>query len=60
MDVHYSSKSDDWATPQALFDELDAEFGFTIVAHPTRTPRPTSITPRKMTAWHRTDLEPSG
>lgn len=30
MDVHYSSKADDWATPQDLFGELDAEFGFTL------------------------------
>jgi len=27
--VHFSSKSQEWATPQALFDELNAEFGFT-------------------------------
>ena len=26
----YSSKTDEWATPQALFDELDAEFHFTL------------------------------
>ena len=28
--VHYSSKSTEWATPQATFDELNAEFGFTL------------------------------
>jgi phage N-6-adenine-methyltransferase len=28
--VHFSSRSDDWATPQWLFDLLDAEFGFTL------------------------------
>jgi phage N-6-adenine-methyltransferase len=28
MDVHYSSKRDDWETPQDLFAELDVEFGF--------------------------------
>ena len=28
MDVHYSSATDEWETPQDLFDELDAEFGF--------------------------------
>lgn len=28
MDVHYSSESVEWATPQDLFDQLDAEFGF--------------------------------
>lgn len=28
--VLFSSKSDDWATPQALFDKLDAVFHFTL------------------------------
>lgn len=27
MQVHYSSKTDMWATPQETFDRLDAEFG---------------------------------
>lgn len=26
--VHFSSASDDWATPQAFFDKLDEEFNF--------------------------------
>lgn len=30
MNVHFSSERDTWATPQDLFDELDAEFGFTL------------------------------
>jgi|SRR6185312_14472580 len=30
MDVHYSSATDDWATPQDLFDELNIEFSFDI------------------------------
>lgn len=30
LDVHFSSKTDQWATPQDLFDQLDAEFGFTL------------------------------
>jgi phage N-6-adenine-methyltransferase len=30
MDVHYSSTTDDWSTPQDLFDLLDAEFHFTL------------------------------
>lgn len=30
MDVHYSSKSNEWATPQYLFDELDRDFNFTL------------------------------
>lgn len=29
-DVHYSSKSNEWETPQSLYDELDGEFGFTL------------------------------
>jgi len=28
--VHFSSATDEWATPQSLFDELNAEFRFTI------------------------------
>lgn len=28
MAVHYASESAEWGTPQALFDTLDAEFGF--------------------------------
>jgi phage N-6-adenine-methyltransferase len=28
--VHFSSETDDWATPQELFDLLDGEFGFTL------------------------------
>ena len=30
MSVHYSSLTDQWPTPQALFDELDGEFHFTL------------------------------
>ncbi|MGW9934357.1 DNA N-6-adenine-methyltransferase [Staphylococcus sp. HMSC068C09] len=29
MNVHYSSNSNEWATPQNLFDELNDEFNFT-------------------------------
>jgi site-specific DNA-methyltransferase (adenine-specific) len=28
--VHFSSASDDWATPQGFFDALDGEFSFTL------------------------------
>jgi phage N-6-adenine-methyltransferase len=28
--IHFSSRTDLWATPQALFDALDAEFHFTL------------------------------
>lgn len=28
--VHFSSATDEWATPQDLFDSLNAEFGFTL------------------------------
>lgn len=30
--VHFSSARHDWATPQAFFDALEAEFGFTLDA----------------------------
>jgi len=30
MDVHYSSKTIYWETPQAFFDKLNEEFGFDI------------------------------
>ena len=29
-DVMFSSKTDDWATPQNFFDELNKEFNFTL------------------------------
>ncbi len=29
-DVMFSSKTDQWATPQGFFDELNKEFGFTL------------------------------
>lgn len=29
-DLMFSSKSNEWATPQEFFDELDKEFGFTL------------------------------
>lgn len=29
-DVMFSSKSDEWATPQDIFDKLDQEFHFTL------------------------------
>lgn len=30
LDVMFSSKSDEWSTPQDLFDRLNAEFNFTL------------------------------
>jgi len=30
IDVHFSSKTNEWATPQAFFDELNSEFHFTL------------------------------
>ena len=30
MKVHFSSKSNEWETPQDLYDKLDKEFGFTL------------------------------
>jgi phage N-6-adenine-methyltransferase len=32
MSVHFSSKSDEWATPQDFYDKLNAEFCFTLDA----------------------------
>lgn len=32
LNVMYSSKSDEWATPQSFFDELDSEFHFDLDA----------------------------
>ena len=29
MNVHFSSETDEWETPQDFFDELNKEFGFT-------------------------------
>ncbi len=29
-DIMFSSKTDQWSTPQAFFDELDREFSFTL------------------------------
>lgn len=33
--VHFSSNSNEWATPQPFFDALNAEFGFTLDAAAT-------------------------
>ena len=30
MDVHYSSKTHTWETPQDFFDKLDSIFNFTL------------------------------
>ncbi len=30
MNVHFSSKTEEWATPQAFFDELNKEFNFNV------------------------------
>lgn len=30
LSVMYTSKSDEWATPQAFFDEVNKEFDFTL------------------------------
>lgn len=35
MSVHFSSKTNEWATPQEFFDRLDAEFNFTLDAAAT-------------------------
>lgn len=45
--VHFSSRTDVWATPQALFDELHAEFAFTldVCALPENAKCPRYFTP---------------
>jgi phage N-6-adenine-methyltransferase len=45
--VHFSSKTDLWATPQALFDDLHREFGFTldVCALPENAKCPSFYTP---------------
>lgn len=30
MNVHFSSKTNDWSTPQDFFDKLNAEYGFNL------------------------------
>lgn len=30
LSAMYSSKSDEWATPQGIYDQLDAEFNFNL------------------------------
>lgn len=30
MNVHFSSKTNEWSTPQNFYDELDKEFNFTL------------------------------
>ncbi len=30
MNVHFSSKTDQWSTPQDFFDELNKQFNFTL------------------------------
>lgn len=35
MNVHFQSKSNEWETPQALFDDLHREFAFTLDAAAT-------------------------
>ncbi len=30
MNVHFSSNTNEWATPQQLYDQLDKEFSFTL------------------------------
>jgi len=30
MNVHFSSKTNEWATPQNFYDQLDKEFHFTL------------------------------
>lgn len=44
MNVHFSSKTDLWSTPQDFFDKLDKEFSFSL--DPCATPDNVSNTQR--------------
>lgn len=37
--IHFSSKSNEWATPQGFFDKINAEFNFTLDAAATHENR---------------------
>ena len=51
-DVMFSSTTDEWATPQELFDELDSEFHFELdVCANEKTTSVTSITPKSKTGY---------
>jgi hypothetical protein len=43
MNVHFSSKTDDWATPQDLFDQLNAKHQFTLDVAASSTNHKTPI-----------------
>ncbi|QMT34817.1 adenine methyltransferase [Neisseria wadsworthii] len=47
MSVHFSNKTDLWATPQDFFDKLNAEFGFEtdVCALPENAKCPVFYTP---------------
>jgi phage N-6-adenine-methyltransferase len=47
LSVHFSSATDLWATPQAFYDQLHAEFGFTldVCALPENAKCPRYVTP---------------
>lgn len=47
--VHFSSQTDLWATPEDLFQELDREFGFTldVCALPSNAKCPSYFTPEQ-------------
>lgn len=47
--VYFSSQSDEWETPQYLFDELNKEFGFTldVCALPVNAKCPRFFTPEE-------------
>lgn len=51
LDIMYRHNSDEWETPQDLYDELDREFHFTwIHAAVKRTGNAQSISPKQKTA----------
>lgn len=57
MRVHFSSATDLWSTPRELYDELHAEFGFTVdvCAVPQNAKCPRYLTPEQdglKQRWH--------
>jgi hypothetical protein len=43
QNIHFSSKTDEWPTPQWLFDALAKEFGFDLAPCATHVPVPSAV-----------------
>ena len=62
MNVHFSSKKHDWATPWLLFQELDVRFGpFELdVCATTHNAKYKNFFLRKMTDWPKSGTASAG